>query len=160
MYQLDFKKLVTWLIPVQMRKDPLLPWAVIWSATFGDIYTRLMKFRDSIIYRITITPQVCYLEKMLNDRFDKQSRRIYITDAIRKQGTFLYTKAENKPVILYTKAENKPVILYTSGELPGSSDENDFIVNIPISLSFSESELRGLLDLYKLANKKYSFNLF
>lgn len=122
------------------------------------VYELFIKFKDSTAYKLTITPQVCYLEKALNDRYDIADRRIFITDGISYDPLPLYLKVENKPVVLYTKEEDKVAVLFTKSETGLFSV--DFIVNVPAAVAFAEAEMRAIVDVYKLAGKIYSIQIF
>jgi len=112
-----------------------------------------MNNRNQNIYRLGITPQVCYLEKFLNDRYDNVLRRIRIVDAQQANITYLFLRTENSPLYIYTRAEKKPLYLYSRSEI--IDIETDFIIQIPANVTFDEKQVRGEIDSYKLAGKKY-----
>ena len=101
-----------------------------------------------------ITPQVCYLQRMLNDAYDFTLRRIVIDDAIWHLPWFLYTENELKPEYFFKESENNPAYLYTDGE--SGQALNDFVVLVPGSINFSEPEMRGNIDSYKLFGTTYT----
>lgn len=104
-----------------------------------------------------ITPQVCYLERLLNDRYDSELRRIKIDDGIFHLPIYIYQEDEIKPVYLFTEDENKPVYLYTDGEAGEVLD--DFVVLVPVDIIFDMNEMKSLLNIYKLAGTKYTIQL-
>src|SRR5205085_605358 len=92
---------------------------IIMQASFFPfiwLHAQFLKYRDAKNYQLIISPQVCYLERMLNDRFDSSLRRIKIDDAVWHLPWFLYQEDELKPQALFLESENKPKALYTEGE--------------------------------------------
>jgi hypothetical protein len=100
---IDFKKLVIWLLPAQLRRTAMIAWIMALIAPVLRLYNQFISFWLLSIYRLTITPQVCFLEKALNDKYDTQLRRIIIIDALEFEGVPFYRKAEAKQVIIYKK---------------------------------------------------------
>jgi hypothetical protein len=156
-YNLDFTRLVTWLTPKAFRKPKLaiLLQAIVFP--FVWLHANFLKYREAKIYQITITPQVCYLERMLNDRFDSSLRRISIGDAVWHLPLFIYQEAELKPQALFLESENHPRYVFTEGE--AGSALNDFIVLVPSAVSFSDAEMRAMLDSYKLFGTSYTIQI-
>lgn len=89
---------------------------------------------------------MCYLEMMLNDRYDFVQRRIRIEDSLEKPPLYLFQNAENKPVFLATQ------YLFTDGEAGAIKD--DFVVKVPMDINFENAEMLSLLKNYKLASMK------
>lgn len=153
-YNINFDRLAIWLTSKPLRKQKLI---IIIKALLGGhtaVLNSFLNYRDAKIYQLLITPQVVYLEKMLNDRYDSIQRRIYIDDAVWHLPWFLYQEEEEKPAYLFTEAEYSPVYLYTDGE--AGEALNDFVVFVPLDVIFSQDEMRSLLDAYKLFGTKYT----
>jgi len=95
------------------------------------------------------------LEKVLNDAFDVEERRIYITDSIINDPTYLYSIPEARPVFLGT------AYLYDFRVF--DETEIDFYVVFPLALKpvspFDllnfENRIKALINYYKLASKRY-----
>ena len=121
------------------------------------LHQRFLLYRNAKNYQLFITPQVCFLERLLNDGFDFTLRRIRIVDAIWYLPTYIYQEAELKPVAIYQEAEFNPVYLYTENEAGEFKD--DFVVKVPAGLVFNENEMRGKLDAYKLAGTHYKIQV-
>lgn len=157
-FDVDFFKLVGWLIPRRLRvfKVVIIFKACVYPLLY--LHNKLLVYRDAKLYEIMITSQVCYLERLLNDRFDYTARRIYISDAEWHLPLFLFQEDELKPVPLFRDSEGKHAPLFTDGE--AGAVLNDFIIMIPVSVTFSEPELRGLVDRFKLFGTKYTIQLF
>lgn len=150
-YVIDWKKLLLWLIPTPLRKVVLLQWMIAITYPLQRILSVFLLFRNNTIYWLGINSQVCYMEKMLNDKYDNLLRRIYIAKPDSFDPIYIYLTAELKPVYLFTIPENAPVYLYTKAEtLVGGVD---FIVVVPIELDLNFVEMNALIDKYKLPDK-------
>ena len=157
-YNVDWAKLSHWFTPVHWRFPVLLSWVISVAALSNDLYNRFLAYRNLIKYSLLITPQVCYLEKALNDRYDVVLRRIYIEDAPEHLPVALFARAENKPVRLFTKDEGNPVILWRRAET--AEFGVDFIIFIPIDVVFDMPQLRAFVTAYKLTTKTFEVQLF
>lgn len=159
-YIIDYVKFVLQRVPEELRKVDLLAYLNVIVGSIVYIYNNLILFRDQIIYKLTITPQVCFLEKMLNDRYDNVLRSIYIEDGAVHSPLFVFTTAEAQPVFIYLKSEaSKPkTFLYSKGEV--STVTFDFIVFVPVEVSFDVDEMSALVNSYKLASKLFSIQTF
>lgn len=155
-YDIDYVKFATERVPVHVQEPEHNAWVVRLISPFVSIYTWLLSLRQTTLYRLAITPQVCYLEKLLNDRYDSSLRRITIIDGREYNPLFIYLDLENKPVYFFLKSEiAKPkVYLYTAGE--AGQFTFDFIVVVPVAISFNLNEMIALLQQYKLASKIFS----
>ncbi len=152
-YNIDYTRLSRLLLPTFLRKDILI---IMLNSMIGgvrSIYSRFLFFRDENLYRLSITPQVFSLEKLLNDRFDTDKRRIYITDGEYYKSKYLYTKKESQPLFIRTKAEKSP--LFINKEAETGSKGVDFRVYVPSGLIYDKAVFEGLLNAYKLVSKTY-----
>lgn len=152
-YHIDFKNLLIQLLPKPLRKVKWLSFLLTLISPVIGLYNAFMAFRNLMLYRLTITPQVCFLEKMLNDRYDPIERRIWIDDAKVYDYIYVFLKVEDKPVYFYKKSENKPVYMYTRAET--NIFGADFTINIPLAVVYNMNELIALVNSYKLASKKF-----
>jgi hypothetical protein len=152
-FKLDLKKLVRWLLPVRLRRKIGTAFLYVFIAPLEALFGLFSKNRDNNLYQLLITPQVCYLERMLNDRYDSLLRRITVADGSFHSMVHLFMPAELKPVYVYMLDENEPLYMYVPGE--SSSSDYDFVVKVPSGLVFDENQMRGEIDSYKLVGKKY-----
>jgi len=152
-FDIDHGKLRQWMVPGRIRKSRILAFLQVLQSTVSFLYQDLLRFRKQKLYELKITPQVCYLERLLNDRFDFTQRRIRIVDSIDKPPYYIYQRAELKPKYIHTRAEGKPAYIYTRGE--SSLLQDDFVVLVPTGLMFEEAEMRSLVKVYKLAGKRF-----
>ena len=103
--------------------------------------------RNQNLYNLAHNGQVCYLRKVLNDRFDIAQRRIKIIDGNQYKREYIYTDGEKKPRFLGT--------IYLHDDADYSDTGVDFVVLIPAGLNYNDYEMIALIDFYKLASKRY-----
>lgn len=153
-YDVNFYRLATWITPKVFRKPNLA--ILIKSMVFPLIFIHnaFLRYRKAKLYQLAITPQVCYLERMLNDKYDYTQRRIQIGDAEWHLPIFLFQEDELKPVDIFQESEAKPVFLYNDAE--SGDAKTDFIVFVPLDISFQEPEMRSTIDSYKLFGTTYT----
>lgn len=151
---MDWQRLANWLVPKALRQPLFMTMVRAVLHGHSDVYNRFLRYRQAKIYQVTITGQVCYLERMLNDRWDFTQRRIRIDDAVWHLPWFIYQEAELKPQYLFRKSEDRPQYLYRNGEAGDGKD--DFVVLVPMDIGFSEPEMRAAIDSYKLFGTKYT----
>ena len=132
---------------------------------------------------MTFDGRTIQLERLLNlyyySHFDpgedvgNAGYRIWIEDEISDVPTvFLYLHSENQPLWTYLHDEippapppppgggedtEGPVYLYTNQEYYGAFD---FVVWVPASLIFDETEMRALVDFYKRAGARYAIQTY
>ena len=129
-------------------------------------YNQILHFRAESLYKLNHNSQIIYLEKVLNDAFDAETRKIYINNAQINEPVWFYEIADNKPVFFYEIADNKPVYFREESELVG--DGIDFTVFVPIQLKPLQTQqlddflnqMRALIDYYKLYSKNYQIQFY
>jgi len=154
-FNIDFKRYVALLLPLDLRKPKMMYWLFSLTAPARDIYSNFMKYRDKAIYKIDHTPQVFSMENVLNDAFDNQERRIYIRDGIYRYPVYFYDRPDDKPVRFYDRPD-QPVRFYDRSTL--ANIDVDFVVILPSILALPVAEmirLRSLIDFYRLPDKTY-----
>jgi hypothetical protein len=156
-YDINWKKLARWITPFKWRRNDYL--AIIYTSIMpiNKVHTNFVYFRNFINYRLGITPQVVYLQKLLNDRFDPSARGIKIVKGIAYDGVPLFLKEELKPLRLYKKSEGLFRIFYTKEETLNFTV--DFIVRVPILVPFDMNELVAYLDIDVLPSKTYKVQI-
>lgn len=152
-YDIDHSQLKQWMIPARIRKSRLGAFLQVVISGVVFLYQDFLRFRKAKLYELMITPQVCYLERLLNDRFDFTQRRIRIVDGVDKPPFYIFQEAELKPKYLRNTSEAAPQWIYTSGESGNLQD--DFVILVPVALVFEEAEMRSLVKVYKLAGTKF-----
>ena len=146
-FELNLRRLVILLLPTFLRKARLVAWLQILIAPLEQLQYSFSQKRNSDLVALTHNGQKCYLRKILNDTFDQGLRRIRIEDMTHFNAVYIYTEAENQPVYLEEK------YLYTSGEMQVNGV--NFSVHIPNELRAREVEIKALIEVYKIASKRY-----
>lgn len=146
-FELDIRKLGILLLPTPFRKAKMVAWVRSLLMPLDNLYGRFIEQRQKHLYNLSINGQKCYLQKALNDEFDKEQRRIVIHEASRNTATYLHTQAENVPVYL-----DKSITIYTGNEYVGRLN---FVVRLPLEMRVFDLKIRTLIDYYKLTSKKY-----
>lgn len=146
-YNLNINKLVELLLPTFLRKEKMLAWLRALHFPLIKIVDDFNFNRNQNLYNLAHNGQVCYLRKVLNDRFDVSERRIKITDGNRYKRQYIYTQGEQKPKYLG--------MIYLRQNADYSDTGVDFIVLIPNGLKYNKFEVKALIDFYKLASKRY-----
>lgn len=157
-YDVDFAALVRWLIPLPLRKTKIVAWLNVLASPVVYLYQDFLLFKTAKLYQLKITPQVCYLEMLLNDRFDFTTRGIRIVDGVDMPPTYIFQDAELKPLYIRQTAEAAPpVYIYTDGESGALTD--DFIIEVPAAVVFDDAEMKSLVKVYKLAGTKFKIQI-
>ncbi len=156
-YKVVWKRFSRWLTPVLRRKPKFLALLFAIVSPINHLHNRFIHFRNYVNYRIGITPQVVHLERLLNDRFDVEERRIKIVRGVAYDALPLYLKSEQKPQVFYKRSEQYHRVLYTKGETEIFTV--DFIVKVPIEVPFDMDELTAYLDLDVLPSKVYKVQI-
>jgi len=158
-YDINFKNLVDWLVPKVLHKPRLLAFVSGLVTPVAFLYSQFKTNRDNNLYKLLITPQVCYMEMALNNKYDKDDRRIRIVRAKTYEGLPMYQKIENKPVYLYRKNETATPDnrLYLKGE--ASANQYDFIVKVPATIVFDLMDMRAVINSYMLPEKFYMISI-
>lgn len=160
-YVIDYVKLVRDRVPVDLREfADLMAYLQVIAGPFIWLHNSFVLYRDRMIYRITITPQRCYLEKMLNDRYDNTLRRIYIGDGITYEPLYIYREIELQPQFIYRESEAGKPASYLFNETEVGQVSFDFVVWVPAALTYNASEMITLINDYKLASKLYTIETF
>lgn len=119
-----------------------------------------MKFQDFFLkkkFDLTWNGQVCMLEELLNQEFDANQTRIYITDSVYNDPTYIYLNLEqNEETYVFLNASNVNDPLYEDLYLYNNNESSSyFIVHVPISLNFDIDLFNYLINKYKLLTTKY-----
>jgi hypothetical protein len=82
MYNVDIHTLIKLLLPISLRKPHVIGLLRALMMPVQVLHNALISFRSRKRYEMAITPQVIYLEKVLNDKFNQLGAYpdIYISD--------------------------------------------------------------------------------
>lgn len=155
-YTIDFERKVLWLLPTFLRKIGQYQWLISLLEPLRVLHQDFLMYRRLSNYKLKHNSQVCYLQKVLNDAFDSEQKRIYITNGRFIQPLYIYTTAEDRPVYLGSE------FIYSESDL--SAGFEDFTVHIPIDIKPNNNtalegliaDMKALINYYKLAAKTYN----
>lgn len=150
-YNIDINKLVALLMPTFLREEKHLAWLRVLHYPLRGLLDRFTFNRNENLYNLWHNGQVCYLRKVLNDRFDVSERRIEITDGNRFTRQYIYTDGEQRSKYLG--------IMYLRDDADYADTGVDFLVLVPSTVKFGEYEIEALIDFYKLASKRYKIQV-
>ena len=152
-YDVNFKRLALLLLPTFRRRPLLAAMAYAAVSPLQYLHTRF------ILWKRESNGQVCYLRALLNDKFDPIDRRITITETVENVGFItLHKREEDDEVLVPRRGSERFLILNRRGF--GGVSGYDFWVNIPLALrdKLDITQLRAVVDAYKLASKRFSIN--
>ncbi|MCO5230133.1 MAG: hypothetical protein M9958_03155 [Chitinophagales bacterium] len=147
-FDINIERLTVLLLPIQWRQVKMMAWLKALTRPIHSLYGRFITERSDDIYTLEHNSQVCYLRAALNDRFDNEQRRIEIIDGYRFGRWYIYSRGLNKPQYLGVK--------YIRQRTDYEDTRVDFIVLVPIELMFKNIEIKALVDIYRLASKRYT----
>lgn len=155
-FNIDFDTLVQMLLPVKLRKPRQVAWLKALVAPVATNYATFTVYRLEKEYELANNGQVCYLEKVLNDRFDPTTRSIVVADTPDIDPVYYYLDAENKEEYVYLASEAQPVHYFLEAETVGGPD---FDVQVPALVTFDDAELKALVNKYKLVGRAYTITI-
>ena len=160
-YDIDWFVFANLITPPFLRKLKHVDWIRTWLNPLEDLSFRFKKIREDAIYRVTHNGQTYSLENVLNDEYDNFDRRIFIEDSFFIEPLYVYPEEDDRPVVVYDETQEGVVYVYDEAAFVAS--EFDFVIHLPIDLQPAGEQdlnnfliqLRGLVDFYKLASKRY-----
>ena len=159
-YNVNIKRLALLTLPTWLRR-PLVG-ALLYAAVapLSRLLVELRTFRKETSYRLGNSGQVCRLRGVLNDVFDPGQRRITIEDSDSLSNTETRTvwMREQGRWIMLPRREDGSTRIYRDGA--GGIGGYDVWINVPSELNNRETEtrLRAVVNMYKLASKRYALN--
>lgn len=149
-FQINWFRLVKMLVFPAVQKPVLLAFINALLAPIRTKYNNFIQFKTDTDYRVQHNGQVCYLQKMLNDKFDNSLRRIRVQNVPAKPRLSFYQPEDDKSVFFY---EDEPLVHFYT---PNSYyNEFDFEVLIPTSLSHYNDQIATEINYYKIYSKNY-----
>ena len=145
----NFKQVLNFAFQPRTYKGVAKSILSAFGSILNEILSKYITSFEEMHYDLSITPQVCFLEKMLNDKYDKEQRRIRIEDPEVIEGRFFFphTDTPDKKFYVGKKAYFVKDTRYNNTDLR-------FIVVLPVSIEATD-EMRALIDRYKLASVSY-----
>jgi|SRR5690554_293443 len=150
-YNINWFRLVKMLILPAVNKPTLLAFINSALAPIRTNYDKFLIFKENAEYRVKHNGQICYLQKMLNDKFDHSLRRIRVQNVKPKERLWFYYEQDDKPVFFYNE-EDHPVFFYNPEDY---YNESDFEVLIPSVLAAQINQMTVHINYYKLYSKNH-----
>lgn len=159
-YYVNVKRLALLALPTWLRRPVAGALVYAGVSPLGHMLQELRAFRSATGYRIRHNGQVCKLRGVLNDVFDPDLRRILIEDnymAESLEATVVWKREVGRWVALPQRGDGAAGI---HREGFGGTGGYDFIVTVPDELRGTgvETRLRAMVNMYKLASKRYAIN--
>lgn len=150
-YKVDFQNYVVnslaYFYRFQWLKDFLFSIISTIQTINDEFYQTIYEINDYLSY----TAQHLAMEELLNDKYDTDLRRIYITEN-NSSGIIvdIYKKTETtpNPISIYKKTEinPSPIAVYKRSEYPIVT--YDFTINFPVSITYDSDILDKLIKSY------------
>ena len=149
-YDLDFVKLIKYVLPVSVRGN-LVEFIYVLIIPIRVVYNRFLDLKNENENKLSYNAQYPNLQRLLNDKIDNILRRIKIKDSGESIDELLiYPNAELKPIHL------GQVVIYPSSKW----GYKPFTVLVPQSLDNQENKIKRLLDNYKFSGTKYKIEYY
>lgn len=163
---INFKAVFQYLVPFRIRQSRMVEYMAALLAPLQVINGYFASHVETIRYDLKFNGQVMYLEHVLNDKFDNTLRRVYIDDPSGQQifTPYVFNRIEQQPPLhLFNVADAKPllenIVLRNQVELLVTTD---FVVKVPVGIfnSTIQVQMSDLIDRYRIAGKRYTFQTF
>ena len=161
-YRVDFQNYVTnsmpWFYRFEWLKDFIFSMIAPLQIINDAFYEVMIDVNDYLSY----TSNHLAMEEMLNDKYDIDLRRIFITENnITGQVIDIYQEAETdpSPTSIYKQGEINPapISMYKQSEFPLS--DYDFTLNFPLAIVYDGDILDKLITSY-IDTKTYNVITF
>lgn len=157
-YNVNMRRLALLALPTWLSRP--LAGALLYAgiAPLGRLLSELRAYRSAIGYRLRHNGQVCKLRGVLNDELDPELRRIAIEDddgAASVEASTLWRREMGRWVTVPQRGSGA-VGIYREGF--AGTGGYDFWVLVPAELQRAEPRLRAIVNMYKLAGKRYAIN--
>lgn len=158
---LQIKNTIKRLIPPFLRKVKFIAWLFRSLKQLRNKKVDFDNLREFWDYNRQFNTQTLSLETRLNQEHNLVNGSIFIQtpDTINESVyTFWLNENQTSPFIFWLSEFNTPTYIKWISETPETPF--DFIIFVPSSLVFDEDEMRAIVDLYKLAGKRYTINIY
>ncbi|PKP26185.1 MAG: hypothetical protein CVU03_04960 [Bacteroidetes bacterium HGW-Bacteroidetes-2] len=160
-YQINWLIFVRQYIPIALRTVLYLAWLDSIFVALEHLHTRFLEAREKGLYQQRHTAMVTHIEKLCNDAFDNDMRRIYVTLVSFDEYLYLFPPDEEDHHLQEIDADpDEPIYLIEedAGQLNA-----DAIIWVPIALQPAteeeqqtfEENMRALVDYYKTYGPNY-----
>lgn len=158
-YDIDFNKVIRWLVPHFLNKPKHIAWLTTLLTPLVWLYDQFLIYRSQKLYDATINSTVNRLTHALRQKFANNT--IYIihySDYLDQAFIFLQIEGATPEFDYLVSDAHTPLTYdFTSSEY---DNEQDFIVRIPISLASQASTVAAFVNLYKFSSKRFKVETF
>ena len=131
MFKTKHSKLASLLTPTRQRERKFLSLLKCFVAPLQTMQNDFETNRNNNIYKLNHNGQICKLTSVLNDTFDKDQRRICITD-----------NGDNAVLLIHRDTDQKlvqlPIIVHRNEDYGDSG--YDFVVCIPSDITLTQEK--------------------
>ena len=151
MWEFSLYKIGQILLPFAKRKVRFVAWVKVFLSWLGDILDRLRLFRGKSLRDAKMTPQICYLEKYLNDRFN--STEIKIVEGY-SLGPWMFLAGPPAGDVDFYAVEPDNYC-YASNV----TTDVDFVVEVPRELESECNVIAAIVQKFKMVGKSFIIQL-
>lgn len=156
-YGVKIKKLAMLATPTSLRKPVFSSLLFAAVSPLQHLQQRSNTYRDDTTYLLAHNGQVCHLRAMLNDYFDATMRRITVMDNMTTgEAVTVHEREVGRFEMISRRTDLRPLKLYRRGY--GGVGGYDFWVNVPCDVEASDARIRAMVNIYKLASKRFNIN--
>lgn len=169
-YGIDFVRFVVQMLPPLLRSRLLVALLRVLTVPLRYIHDLFLALKDGTDTKLSITGNVQYLEKALNDAFCLTDGQIHIGTPAEERRPAFYLEKEGNPRIFHTMEEGTGYMVLLRGE---TRQRVNFTVRVPTFLCTStESKaadkygwrhyrvIKNILNIYKPAGRTFGIELY
>lgn len=151
MIRFNLYKVIRILLPWRRRSPRMIAWIKVFISYLAFILEDLRQFWDQTVKDAKMTPQVCYLEKLLNSRYGVTSIRI--VDGY-ELGPWVFDQVPSGVEIDFFMIEPDNYVYSDQDEITV-----DFVVQVPHALEEFCNVIAAYVQKYKQAGKIFIIQL-
>jgi len=159
---INFNNLINIILPPYKRVKNVIDLCLSLIKPIQTLYSTYNLYRTSVLYNTAFTSQVIYLEKLLNDKYNSSGALpdIFIEDSENIEQLYLTNTEEEVEGIYISNTEEDTGLpepyFYNRREY---EDDYDFNIRMPIGPKWDDNEVRGFVNKFKLAGKRFNILL-
>lgn len=155
-YDIDFKKIIVWLLPSFYRKPVWVAWLHALLGKLRAIHVAFVAFVHTKKDEIKWNGQTIVLEQLL---ILKYGSGIYITSVSNDVFPFYVRDVNNvqNPFIYNVNNQDNPTVNQVNGY---NLDGVNFVVHVPVLIPFNLNEMTALINKYRLFGTKFSIETY
>lgn len=160
MFDFVFKNTIKRLLHPFYRKTRHIAALMAFLVSIRRLKDAFIDFRNKTEYDIKFNAQTLSLETRLNQEYNLLTGTIYIeTISSTEDAVYIFWLSENQqPTYIGWLSEStiNPVYVRWLSEAPPVGAGVEFIVWVPSTLNFDLEKMKAIINLYKLAGKRYA----